>query len=62
MNRDEGMASFTCFLIGSELTAAGVAIGSHGAAHLPPSLLAGSGSRFGVCNRKNWQYVYSPVR
>jgi len=50
MNRDEGMASFTCFLIGSELTAAGVAIGSHGAAHLPPSLLAGSGS---VCNRKN---------
>src|SRR5712664_3373503 len=51
MNRDEGMASFTCFLIGSELTAAGVAIGSHGAAHLPPSLLAGSGSRFGVCTQ-----------
>jgi len=54
MNRDEGMASFTCFLIGSELTAAGVAIGPHGAAHLLPlSLLAGYGSRFGVCNRKN---------
>ena len=60
MNRQEGMASF--FLIGSELRAAGVAIGSHRATHLPLSLLAGYGSDFAFANGKNWQYACSPIR
>jgi len=50
MNRQEGMASF--FLIGSELRAAGVAIDSHRAAHLPLSLLAGYGSALAFATGK----------